>query len=221
MQTGGSLGAVVMATEYNAAKPVFANKIEMENYEFAQSSKPSISMAHPIECAPHQTPLTELYIRQPTTNLTGQDIKTYDMGNFQIASQGIPVTGSAQSLGELWVTYEIILYKPRVSNYVDSGFAQFGTNTASQAVGGNFFAGGENWVGLDPHQTLKVELDVPNNKFKIPLFSNVRTYEVVCDVRDPTNSVSQSAACGYFPSPATPSVLNGTVGARGLSLVQG
>ena len=208
VQTGGSLGAVIMATEYNAAKPVFANKIEMENYEFAQSSKPSISMAHPIECAPHQTPLTELYIRQPTTDLTGQDIKTYDMGNFQIASQGIPVTGSAQSLGELWVTYEIILYKPRVSNYVDSGFAQLQTTT-TQAVGGNFLAGGEQWVA-SPLNNIGVTVNPAGNSFTVPLYSNEREYLVVLDARDPVNGTSQSAAVGYFQT-SNPSVTNGSV----------
>ena len=60
VQTGGSLGSVIMATSYNAAKPLFASKIEMENYEFAMSAKPSVSMCHPIECACGQTPLNEL-----------------------------------------------------------------------------------------------------------------------------------------------------------------
>ena len=55
VQTGGSLGSVIMATSYNAAKPLFASKIEMENYEFAMSAKPSVSMCHPIECARSNT----------------------------------------------------------------------------------------------------------------------------------------------------------------------
>jgi len=111
----GSIGSMVLATEYNASAPSFLNKQQMENYEFAQSCKPSLSVIHPIECARMQSPLTELYIRVGGL-AANQDIKTYDFGNFQIASQGIPLgtAGAAVNLGELWVSYQIVLIKPKL-----------------------------------------------------------------------------------------------------------
>ena len=139
VQTGGSLGSVIMATSYNAAKPLFASKIEMENYEFAMSAKPSVSMCHPIECARGQTPLNELYVRTQSQLIDDQDIKTYDLGRFQIASQGIPCSGSALSLGELWVTYQIRFLKPRVSDYLDSGYTRLSHDPAVQPAGSNPF----------------------------------------------------------------------------------
>lgn len=208
VQTGGSLGAVILATEYNAAKPNFASKIEMENYEFAQSSKPSVSMAHPIECSPHQTPLNELYIRQPTTDLDGQDIKTYDLGKFQIASQGIPVSGSSVSLGEIWVTYQIRLFKPRVSQYVDSGFFEGYVNNVVQASGGNFLNEAEAWSTNSFVNSIDVQLNKELNQISLPLFSNERDYSIVLDVRDPNNAITQGAAIGYYAS-AAPTVTNG------------
>lgn len=126
----GSIGSIVLATEYNAGAPVFPNKQAMENYEFAQSCKPSCSVLHPVECARNQSVLSELYVR-PATLPVGEDIKTYDFGNFQIASQGIPLgaAGAAVALGELWVSYQITFMKPKIvtgsSSYVDSGFAYF------------------------------------------------------------------------------------------------
>lgn len=209
VQTGGSLGAVIMATEYNAAKPVFANKIEMENYEFASSCKPSVSMLHPIECTPHQTPLTELYIRQPTTDLTNQDIKTYDLGKFQIATQGIPVSGSPLALGELWLTYQVRLFKPRVSNYVDSGYELWSTLGDIQPSGGVFISPGSVWYP-SPYNNIGVVVDNIMGTFKVPLYSNEREYFVICDVRDPSNGVSQSSAIGYF-STADPTAVNGNI----------
>jgi len=125
----GSIGSIILATEYNAGAPGFSSKQQMENYQFAQSAKPSCSILHPIECARSQSTLTELYVRTGTVP-QGEDIKTYDFGDFQIASQGIPLgaAGAAVNLGELWITYQITLLKPRIPTgpglYVDSGYAK-------------------------------------------------------------------------------------------------
>lgn len=126
----GSIGSIVLATEYNSGSPSFTSKQAMENYQFAQSCKPSCSVLHPIECARSQNVLSELYIRTGAVP-AGQDVKTYDFGDFQIASQGIPLgaAGAAVNLGELWCSYQIALIKPRIptssSTYTDSGFAAF------------------------------------------------------------------------------------------------
>lgn len=134
----GSIGSVVLATEYNAAAPAFTSKQAMENYQFAQSCKPSLSVLHPIECARPQNVLTELYVR-PGALPVGEDRKTYDFGLFQIASQGIPLgaAGAAVNLGELWISYQIALLKPKIptaaSTDIDSGYAHF--YTAVPAVG--------------------------------------------------------------------------------------
>lgn len=135
----GSIGSMVLATEYNAGAPAFASKQAMENYQFAQSAKPSCSILHPVECARSQNVLSELYVR-PGSVPAGEDPKTYDFGDFQIASQGIPLgaAGAAVNLGELWVTYQIALIKPRIptvsASYVDSGFAHFSSETASTNI---------------------------------------------------------------------------------------
>lgn len=86
----GSIGSIILATDYNAGAPLFQSKQAMENYQFAQSSKPSNSIIHPVECARSQNVLSELYIRSGAVP-SGEDIKTYDFGEFQIASQGIPL----------------------------------------------------------------------------------------------------------------------------------
>lgn len=207
VQTGGSLGSVIMATEYNAAKPAFASKIEMENYEFAQSSKPSVSMCHPIECAPDQTPIDNLYVRSDSLSLVDQDVKMYDLGTFQIASQGIPCSGSALSLGEIWISYQIKFLKPRVSDYVDSGYARFSSGPVSQPSGSKpFDPAPGNWS--QQANNLGVAL-VDNDTFSVPLFPNARTYMVVMTVFDPSNGNSQAAAVGYFTG-NPPTYVNGS-----------
>jgi hypothetical protein len=108
--TNTALGFVVMATTYNASSPPFASKAEMESTVFVDSHKPSVDLIHPIECDPRQTVTSQLYVR--AGSVPGQDIKTYDHGIFQIATTG--VQGTSVNLGELWVSYQVALLKPRL-----------------------------------------------------------------------------------------------------------
>jgi len=128
--TSSALGSVVMATQYNALLPAFPDKFTMENYEFANSSKPSISFLHPIECQRGQTTLSELYVRgtDPPAN---SDLRLYDLGNFYIATVGMQAASGVA--GELWVTYEVELYKPKIQNplNVDENFDHWTLDTTA------------------------------------------------------------------------------------------
>lgn len=110
--TSSALGAVVMATDYNVLGPNFANKLQMENYEYANSSKPSCGFLHPIECKRSRTPVTELYVRTGAVP-SDADARLYDLGLFQIATVGMQAASGVA--GELWISYEIELLKPRLS----------------------------------------------------------------------------------------------------------
>jgi hypothetical protein len=109
--TSTALGSVIMATQYNALDNPFGDKRNMENYEFACSAKPSASFVHPIECQSNLDANTHLYIRQGA--FVG-DQRLYDLGNFQVAVQGMAFTGGV--IGELWATYEIEFFKPKIVN---------------------------------------------------------------------------------------------------------
>jgi hypothetical protein len=108
-----SLGYVIMATQYNVLNPVFPDKVTMENYQFSNSRKPSETFIHPIECKKSVTPIHELYVRTGAVP-AGADPRLYDLGVFQIATGGNNGTGT---LGELWVSFEAIFCKPRLSSY--------------------------------------------------------------------------------------------------------
>lgn len=111
--TNTALGTVIMATDYNVLAAPFTNKSAMENNEYSTSCKPSSGMIHPIECARGQTPVTRLYTRnsEPPAN---SDQRLYDIGRFQIATQGMQSDGIGV-IGELWASYEIKFLKPQVS----------------------------------------------------------------------------------------------------------
>jgi hypothetical protein len=131
------LGTVVMATQYNVLLPDFPDKRTMENYEFACSSKPSLTFVHPIECAKNQTPDTHLYVRTGEDLGSGGDLRLYDLGTFQIAMQGQPPEFENSVIGELWCSYEIELFKPKLSESLGIGALAdlFFTSTAGRTAG--------------------------------------------------------------------------------------
>lgn len=112
-----ALGTVIMATQYNAARSNFLSKAEMEQYEFTTSCKPSMSMIHPVECATGESPLEELYVRTGALP-AGEVQQFYDFGKFQLATVGMQ---NANTIGELWVSYDVELFKPRISPGLYSG----------------------------------------------------------------------------------------------------
>lgn len=108
--TNTALGTVIMATQYDATRPDFASKQQMENHQYAASARQSSSMLHPIECARSQSVLDDLYIRSGGLDLN-EDLRFTDFGKFQIATTG--QQGNGVNIGELWVSYQIRLLKPQ------------------------------------------------------------------------------------------------------------
>jgi hypothetical protein len=120
--TNGSPGVCVMATNYNSDKPAFTSRIEMENSEYAVSVKPTKGMIHGVECSLAETPTRMLYVRTGEVP-AGQDLRLYDLGLTQFATQGNP----AQVLGELWVSYCVEFFKPILAD-------DLGTNGLSESI---------------------------------------------------------------------------------------
>jgi hypothetical protein len=107
--SANSIGAVVISTEYNPTKPNFTTKAQMENYEYATSCAPHHCMLHAIECNPQETVAPHKQILFGSVP-SGQDPRFYYWANMQVATQGQANTTGV--IGELWVTYEILCYKP-------------------------------------------------------------------------------------------------------------
>lgn len=109
--TNTALGFVAMATQYDVLDSPFSTKQQLENYDMAQSTKPSSNQLHGVECAKKASTLTELYIRTGSVP-SGADPRMYDFGVLNIATGGMQ--GASVTVGELWVTYEIELMKPKI-----------------------------------------------------------------------------------------------------------
>lgn len=111
--TNTALGTVVMATQYDTLSPLFTNKQQMEACEFAQSSVPSASILHAIECDPSLTASQGLFYNDnPANSNVNADPRLYNIGRFNIATVGMQ---AAATVGELWVTYKVCLLKPKLN----------------------------------------------------------------------------------------------------------
>jgi hypothetical protein len=105
----------------------------MENSEYAVSVKPTRDLMHGVECATTQTVLSELYIRSGAVT-SGQDLRLYDLGNFQFATQANPV----QDLGELWVSYCVEFFKPVLPSDVGGNVLSAETNRSGVVIASPF-----------------------------------------------------------------------------------
>jgi hypothetical protein len=181
--SSAALGFVVMATQYNVLNPNFPDKKTMENYEFANSAKPSETFIHPVECKKSLNPVSELYVRTGSVPANA-DQRLYDLGNFQIATGGNSGTGI---LGELWVTFEICLFKPKLITSIGSELLT--DHWISTTTGGANFFGSSRTV--QPGSNLG--LTVTNAFFRFPPDITDGTYLVIYQVTGGAVTVSTPA----------------------------
>lgn len=127
-----TLPTVMMATQYRSTAPDFEDKLTMLNAYFSSDAKASEDFCHPIECDPKENPFNVQYVRGGAVP-TGEDIKSYDLGKFTIATIGAQAANVL--VGELWCTYEIELKKPYPTAQLDlfNQVAHFELASASTA----------------------------------------------------------------------------------------
>lgn len=114
-----ALGTVLMATQYNLNDAPFADKQTMESYMFSTSIPPYQGVLHPVECAPGDQVVRNLFVRDGDVPF-GSDPKFYDLGTFSIATQGTP----NNVIGEVWVSYDVELTVPRLADLAESNGTQ-------------------------------------------------------------------------------------------------
>lgn len=131
--TSTALGSVIMQTDYDVADPLPTTKRDMLNCEFSSSSKPSCSFIHPIECKKSITAQNILYTRAGLSIPSGFDQRLYDFARFNIAVEGCQANTGA--LGELWVTYEMELYKQQFNYVGQADHFRFNTITNVNPLG--------------------------------------------------------------------------------------
>jgi hypothetical protein len=108
--SSSAMGSAVMSMEYNASAPPFTSKPQMENSDFAISARFDKSMLYGVECK--ENALNSYYIRSSASTIP---VTNTDLGNFQFATAPASTFPTNSIIGELWVSYDVELLRPRIS----------------------------------------------------------------------------------------------------------
>lgn len=139
-----ALGKVVMATQYDPDAPAFGSTVQMENYDYATACKPSEHMLHGVETKSSQRFSNMLYTRNGAST---KDRILTDLGLFQIATEGVPLTApsgllqgasTTVNIGELWVTYRVRLSRANLFGSYLSNNVQADIFYSAGTAGGSF-----------------------------------------------------------------------------------
>jgi len=122
--SAGNTGTIMMATNYNPTAPLFTGKEQMMQYHGCQSGRLVEDHSHGVECDPAKNAGAPQKYTRTTTVQIGQDLKTFDLGLFQLAQTNVPSQFFNQQVGELFVYYTVKLDKPRMFSNLGSGIIE-------------------------------------------------------------------------------------------------
>lgn len=108
-----ALGQVILAMNYDASEPSYASKAEMLQSQYCSSGAPAQDVVHGVECAAFSNGSEVKRIRHGDPSENFADPLNTDVGTFQIAVEG--TNPLATRIGELWVTYDVMLIKGKDS----------------------------------------------------------------------------------------------------------
>lgn len=151
-----ALGTVMMSSDYNVLNPPFVNKQQMDAAEFSNSTKPSYNCMLAIECDPKQTPIAQMFVRTGQVDTSPADLRFSDMVNVEVATVGLQ-TNVQLPVGELWVSYDVELFKPQL---IDS--AGLGNVPASFLMTSNVSGGVDDDHPLGDGSHTDIEHNFPN-----------------------------------------------------------
>lgn len=125
--TSTALGTVMMGTEYDILDGNFENKVQMNNHQWSSSTKPSMNMLHVVETKKGRNVLNKQFCRDYTklvSDTNVDDPRFYDLGIFQVATQGMQAAVVGSTIGEIWASYQIKFFKPQIQAGANTLFQQ-------------------------------------------------------------------------------------------------
>jgi hypothetical protein len=137
--TNAALGSVTMAGKYDILAPPFASEIEMLATPLAITGGPDENLIWGMECAPETENLRTWLIRLGP-DMNNEDDRWKVPCTFTLATSGSQASYSA---GRLFVSYDVTLLEPRISNFTTglATAADHWTNSVDVGVGASNYFG--------------------------------------------------------------------------------
>jgi len=140
--TNGTTGKVIMSVDFDASDPPPATKQQMEDSDPRVDGMPCENLRMRLTARQMHALSPVLYVR--SGGLPGSsDIKTFDAGNFNIATQGLQNTSE---VGELRVRYSVTFTVPVLDSVTTA--PRNNTVTMLSQTGGNVTTGSYQNVGF-------------------------------------------------------------------------
>jgi hypothetical protein len=140
-----SAGKVILATNYDPADSNFSTDTQMENYFNSDRGAPYCEIVHDVLMGDHalrNEPLKDYFVNS-STNLIAPVAdstanKFYDLGNFQLGTQGN--VDATSEIGELYVTYSFTMIRPKQQtplgqNFLTSHYSGLNQTSSNAFVG--------------------------------------------------------------------------------------
>jgi hypothetical protein len=122
--TSGAMGSVLLSCNYNAGADKFASFREMAEYMGTLETRVCDEAYFGVECDPTKHGSQQIEFIRTGSVPSGQDIKTYDLGLFQIATSDVASFTEGTLLGHLYVEYSVVLGKPKLYTALGRGIMQ-------------------------------------------------------------------------------------------------
>lgn len=141
-------GSVILAVDFDAADDIPISKVQAMSYRSSVRGAPWDSLEQNLLPEDlHKLPMN--YVRTTVALPANLDIKTYDIGNLIMITQG---QASTASVAELYVEYDINLITPQIDASTN-GFFIRGTTGLTALVGFGTDA------RIDPQSTLPISVN--------------------------------------------------------------
>jgi len=114
--TSGQVGQIMMAPQYNAGLPDYPDKLSLLSSYSPVSARTTDNVSCGLECDFSKRAGAKVLRVRTAPVFVDQDIKTYDLCKLQVSQLAMPSTFANQQLGELWVSYSVILRKPKLNS---------------------------------------------------------------------------------------------------------
>lgn len=191
------LGVVMLATQYNLNDVAFANKVQVDSYEYSSSTVPYEGMMHGIECSAKNSVMRSYFCwpsiggGTPTGTTPVATASMYDIGKLSAFTSGVNGT---PVLGEFWVSYDITFRKPRITTSPITSAIHLAETPAASCTATNRL-GTTIGTNVKMNNLSSAEVSVPSTNTLI--FSKIGSYRIHASWYTANNNIAASPVFTY------------------------
>lgn len=213
--TNAALGSVMFQTTYRATDVPPGNKVEMMNEYWATEGRPCDMITHAIECDPKENPFNIHYVRNGVLG-SDENKLLYDIGTTHVATNGMQTGG--QTVGDLWITYEVELKKPVLASEVSDPARAGSVFALSSSLTAYFDAPGPAYGGNLDFSVAGRTITLPKGSAGFFYVAVVFYSNTAWTAGSTSNVVTLSGATLQVTSPSQPNSVINTISADGNNL---